>query len=374
MKKIFMLLLGVCLIFALSACNGGPATDSIGSEQVTNDTENTTGPSITDTNITPTTQSPSEDSITSPTTCLHDWSDATCTTPKTCSTCGSTEGDAAGHKWNDATCIAPKTCSVCKTTEGSSKGHEWNNATCTTPKTCSTCGSTEGDAAGHKWSDATCTTPQTCFTCDATKGGLADHNWQDATCTTPCICSNCGMPDTYAPVDNHKWQEATCTMPKTCSKCGATDGSVKDHSIFAECIRGEYRLYQYCTYECGYSEYIDLDPLNIAFTNTGYLGYSVHGHCVDNPNFEIQVTGGYLSGRYGDWYTFECYRENGNLFPCTVRHWDNPNKLYVDVGGYWYVDEVITIVISDNYGHSHTKKITFIVDPSNEHKLLFKEI
>ena len=50
--------------------------------------------------------------------CEHQWSDATCTAPKTCSVCGATEGEANGHSWVDATCIAPKTCSACGETEG----------------------------------------------------------------------------------------------------------------------------------------------------------------------------------------------------------------------------------------------------------------
>ena len=29
----------------------------------------------------------------------HVWTDATCTTPKTCSECGETEGEALGHTW-----------------------------------------------------------------------------------------------------------------------------------------------------------------------------------------------------------------------------------------------------------------------------------
>ena len=50
--------------------------------------------------------------------CNHSWTAATCTEPKTCSTCQATEGTAAGHSWADATCTTPKTCSVCQTTEG----------------------------------------------------------------------------------------------------------------------------------------------------------------------------------------------------------------------------------------------------------------
>ena len=53
------------------------------------------------------------------------------------------------------------TCSVCKytyTEELSPKGHSWKSATCTSPKTCSVCKSTEGKALGHnKGTDGYCT-------------------------------------------------------------------------------------------------------------------------------------------------------------------------------------------------------------------------
>ena len=48
----------------------------------------------------------------------HNYSNATCTTPKTCSGCGATVGTANGHSWKNATYSAPKTCTVCGATEG----------------------------------------------------------------------------------------------------------------------------------------------------------------------------------------------------------------------------------------------------------------
>lgn len=51
--------------------------------------------------------------------------------------------------------------------------HEWKEATCSTPKTCKTCGETEGVALGHKWKDYTCTV---CGTVDTTKKDKAKGN------------------------------------------------------------------------------------------------------------------------------------------------------------------------------------------------------
>ena len=117
-------------------------------------------------------------------------SSATCTSAAvyyySC-TCGAkgtstfTSGNALGHSWTNATCTTAKTCSRCKVTEGSALGHSWTNATCTTAKTCSVCNATEGAALGHNWTDATCTTAKTCSVCKATEGEALGHNWGDYT-------------------------------------------------------------------------------------------------------------------------------------------------------------------------------------------------
>ncbi len=83
----------------------------------------------------------------------HTWVEADCTTPKTCSSCGATEGEALGHDWKEASCTEPKTCSRCGATEGEALGHDWKEASCTEPKTCSRCGATEGEALGHVFGD-----------------------------------------------------------------------------------------------------------------------------------------------------------------------------------------------------------------------------
>ena len=50
------------------------------------------------------------------------------------------------------------TLAVCCMLTGCHMKHEWLEATCTTPKTCSACGETEGEALdGHEWKAVTCT-------------------------------------------------------------------------------------------------------------------------------------------------------------------------------------------------------------------------
>ena len=102
--------------------------------------------------------------------CKHEWKEATCVEPKTCSLCEETEGEALGHNWQDATCTKAVTCSVCKETAGNPLGHSWKKATCTKPKTCTKCKETKGEAEGHDWQDATYDAPKTCASCGKTEG------------------------------------------------------------------------------------------------------------------------------------------------------------------------------------------------------------
>ena len=93
----------------------------------------------------------------------HSWSDATCTVPKTCTACGATEGETLDHDYvarvtKQPTCASDGTkvytCSSCGdsyTESIAALDHTWSAATCTAPKTCSACGSTEGEELGHDY-------------------------------------------------------------------------------------------------------------------------------------------------------------------------------------------------------------------------------
>lgn len=161
----------------------------------------------------------------------HDFADATCTAPMTCTRCGITSGSALGHTWNSATCTAAKTCIICGATSGSADGHDWVAATCTAPKTCATCGATTGSTLEHNYADATCTAPKTCTTCGATSGSKLGHSYAAATCTTPKTCTRCG--GTTSSALGHDWKDATCTTAKTCATCGISSGPANGHSWVA---------------------------------------------------------------------------------------------------------------------------------------------
>ena len=115
--------------------------------------------------------------------CLsHEWQEATCTEPKTCSKCGKTEGEALGHTWEEATCTKAKTCSICGQTEGKPLGHQATPATCTEDSVCSVCGEIVAKAKGHNWVEATAVKPKTCKRCGLTEGeplGYPTYKWNE---------------------------------------------------------------------------------------------------------------------------------------------------------------------------------------------------
>ena len=132
---------------------------------------------------------------------------ATCTSSGsktgTCAGCGlvqETTVDATGHNWSSATCLKPKTCKSCGLTEGTTSNHSWNAASCTKAKACSVCGTTEGTALGHQYGSS-----GACSTCGnkmvsiklkipsiGTFNGYASlvvTNYTDSTITFPTILS-----------------------------------------------------------------------------------------------------------------------------------------------------------------------------------------
>ncbi len=214
--------------------------------------------------------------------CTHtNWKAATCEEPKTCTTCGKTEGQSlGGHKWNATT----GTCEVCK----QKCAHNWEengtecsichmqcehniekwldnpdgdchvgtcticgsifvenhtfgdveSATCEEDMKCTKCEYIEEKALGHDWDAETgkckrckkeCThewNKETgiCKICNM----KCIHSWKEATCEAPKTCERCGKTEGEAL--GHNWKEATCETAKTCERCGETEGEALGHS------------------------------------------------------------------------------------------------------------------------------------------------
>lgn len=77
--------------------------------------------------------------------CKHEWTEADCETPKTCTKCGETEGEPLGHRWAEATCAEAKHCEVCGKTEGEPLQHTLTEANYQQAATCTVCGAEVGE-------------------------------------------------------------------------------------------------------------------------------------------------------------------------------------------------------------------------------------
>lgn len=73
--------------------------------------------------------------------------------------------------------------------------HTYSKATCTEAAKCS-CGVTSGSALGHSWQTATCKAPKTCKICGITESSKGDHSYVNGT------CSICGATSVLNPKTN----------------------------------------------------------------------------------------------------------------------------------------------------------------------------
>lgn len=103
-------------------------------------------------------------------------------------------------------------------------GHDWADATCTAPKTCSRCGATEGTPLGHDFADVWSSDASghwhACSRCDA-KDGEATHtpDREAATETDPIKCSECDYIITAALGHTHSLTKVEANAP-TCTEDG----------------------------------------------------------------------------------------------------------------------------------------------------------
>lgn len=117
MKKIFRLALCTCLILLssaliLCACNNNTSNNTTTQEAEETTQQPQSTPTMTTEQTTPQNTMPTETTTnmpaqTTPAECSHEWLDATCVSPKTCSKCAQTEGSPTGEHimGDDYTCV-----------------------------------------------------------------------------------------------------------------------------------------------------------------------------------------------------------------------------------------------------------------------------
>lgn len=102
--------------------------------------------------------------------CSHDnWTEASCSAPRTCARCGETEGQPLPHRWQEMDCVNPQTCLRCGVTEGEPGGHAWVIGGCEQIPECIICGTAAAQAPGHSWTEDDGGT-EVCTACGAVRG------------------------------------------------------------------------------------------------------------------------------------------------------------------------------------------------------------
>lgn len=232
----------------------------------------------------------------------HDWTEADCITPKTCTKCEETEGEALGHNWAEATCTAPKTCKDCGLTEGEVLDHVWTEVSCAAPKTCEGCGLTEGEALEHTWMEANYQAPKTCSVCAATEGEpwpsdfdeMGIHfNVEEVGVAYPMTIG--GKEFTYT-VESY-------TVFASDANHAAMDGyewRVVSHTT--ECLQGEAPTSAYPNYT-DFNNYYDTESFNNSFApaDGNAMGFTVNYLGVDYTECLFQGDEDYLETTENGW-------------------------------------------------------------------------
>ena len=146
--------------------------------------------------------------------CEHTY-DNTC--DATCNKCG--EERAIAHTWAEADCTTPKTCTVCAATEGEALGHtpEADDGDCTTAVACSVCGETAISAKTNHIAnadDGDCTTAVTCTACSVIITAAKSHDytgaWQQSATQHWHICKNEGCEAVDGREEHDKGADGKC--------------------------------------------------------------------------------------------------------------------------------------------------------------------
>ncbi|MBE6926096.1 MAG: fimbrillin family protein, partial [Ruminococcaceae bacterium] len=144
-------------------------------------------------------------------------------------------GNKCAHTYDNACDV---TCNECG--EERTVTHDFADADCDTPKTCTVCGKTEGSALGHKPAedDGDCTTAITCSVCGTITTPARDsHTGGEATCTHGKLCDICGFEyDTTKAPDNHASENYTYTdngdgTHTKKHECGVAVSDPENHTI-----------------------------------------------------------------------------------------------------------------------------------------------
>ncbi|MBQ8414619.1 MAG: hypothetical protein IJX58_05175 [Clostridia bacterium] len=280
--------------------------------------------------------------------CEHTYDNA-CDT--TCNLCGEAR-EASAHQWKDATCTSLKTCTVCGYTEGEMLPHNWEDATCITAKTCKTCGATDGSALGHEWTTPDvdlCEVQSTCSRCGATDGENKEHTptEDDGDCTTAITCIDCGTVTTPAR-DNHTGGKATATELAICEVCSQPYGELAIPKITGVVIKNtdspqynaETRTFTVKANGMGDLPILEANGNNFdEFSNYSFLDYtwSILYASVSNVNF----TGGHwiIEGNTAILEVPSSWRSDFETEPHEIMYTNDNGETWIPTGYYVVMED-----------------------------------
>ena len=174
----------------------------------------------------------------------HTWQDATCKTPKTCSVCGATEGEADpdAHKYVSGTCehcgeakpvsypftmtVGGETLAITDlgTVECTKNTKQAKAVNVTVPA-----GTTSVKLNSVDGMLSACVNHESTKMVYVNDGESGEVNVSAGTYLCTLAMNDFTLYHItieFAPCVSHDWQDATCTTPKTCSVCGETEGDV----------------------------------------------------------------------------------------------------------------------------------------------------
>ena len=174
----------------------------------------------------------------------HDYAAADCTTPKTCKTCGATDGDALGHspEADDGNCTTAIQCSVCGTVTTEAKTEHTpaeDDEDCSTPVTCAHCPTVMVEALEHDFNEGWNATHEEHYHeclhqgCSVTQDrGNHVPEEDDGDCTTDLLCAECGWVmveglESHTPAED----DDDCSTPVTCVHCPTVMVEALEHDF-----------------------------------------------------------------------------------------------------------------------------------------------
>ena len=181
----------------------------------------------------------------------HIWVDADCTTAKTCSTCGVTDGEALGHDTNGpATCEEDEYCSRCDSVVQEKLGHTEKVVSATDP-TCEGVGYTESIVCAN--CDHVFVAPTERPALGHTESAPVNENVVDAT----CVAAGSYEEVVYCSVCTEELSRVNKTTPAL--------GHDEVESVYIEraptCTADGYVIYKYTCNNCGTYRYSEQIPV-----------------------------------------------------------------------------------------------------------------